>query len=104
MLIKLHAQLHQFLNALWSICDDVPYGRFIAESGPGNKRVIHMRLNGVRSLRHRRDPALCPSGIGLRFGLFSDDGDSAGLGDFERKAQASEATADDDEVELLHEW
>ena len=63
---KGHALIHQPADRIATVADDLTNGVLVAESATGNQGVLHMGIDGIRVIQHRRHATLRPEGRTLR--------------------------------------
>ncbi len=93
---EFHPLIEQPMDILRTPLDDQMHDIRIAETGAGNKGVIHMGIDGSVFGEDSRDTALGIEGIAFLQGTFGDHGDAQALPQPQGQAQAG-GTAPDNE-------
>jgi hypothetical protein len=93
-----HAERREPLDRRRRVLDDELDRGAVVEAGPGDHRVLDMRLERIAGLEHRGDAALSPAGRALALG---QNRHLEALREVQRRRQPGRAGADDDDVEGL---
>ena len=96
--VETRAPLHQLSYVAGAVFDQHADGAFVAETVAGRHRVRRMELRRIAWPDGRRDAPLRVAGVAFpRLGLGEDE-DIAGSRELRRRAERSDAAADDDEI------
>src|SRR5947208_13464816 len=101
-LVKLETPPWQRPTALRALGHNCADYRLVTQTGTSLKRVAHVQLKRIFIARHAGDSALRPRGVCVRAFAFCDDSYRSVPGRFQGKTQTGNATADHDEIVLLH--
>jgi hypothetical protein len=95
-----HAQIAQPGDGVGGAFHHEARGGRVAQAGAGDERVVDVRLQAVAFAQHRGDAALRPSAGAVGQRALGDDRHAVRRRQVQRGAQAGEAAADDEDVEV----
>ena len=99
---KLKTEIDQFLHARRAVAQNFPHDFLITQTVAGDEGIADVFVHIVGLTGYNRDAALRVVGVGLGLILLGENRDRvAETRDLERKAQAGDAAADYEDVELI---
>ena len=100
--IEVDAEFHEFGNAGGSLGDDGANDIRVAKPGSGLEGVADVEFERILVAHHAGNPALGPSGVGVRRSALGDKRDTALVGGLQSERESGDAAAEDDEIEVAH--
>ena len=101
-LVEMHAKSGQFGDAGGAFGDDRFDDLLAAKSRAGRESVLDMEVEGILVAHHASHAALRPGGVRVRCRAFRDKRHRAFLRGFQCEGEASNAAAENDEIEFPH--
>ena len=98
LFVELRSQFDELENALGSRFHQNGDGVRIAQLGPGKERVLQVQFRRIAGTQGSGDAALGEKRIALEHTSFGQHRDTSVRCGFQRRCQACDAAADDDEI------